>query len=895
MTKHLHSHSVRRVISVLITVVFLLQPSVYCQDMGTARIFSGEAIQPALISAVSVIPNDPLRLDFYIEDGDRSLPENEKKVEFDRMIKYFFAALTIPEQDVWVNLSPYEQDRMIKDRLGLTDMGRDLLSQDYLLKQMTASLINPDGETGKKFWDEVYRRVYERFGTTDIPLDAFNKVWIMPLEAEVYEEGASAIVTKATLKVLLEEDYVAASKATGEAIVHPTAGPGNSELLEIGKQVAREILIPVLEREINQGEGFAKLRQIYRAIILATWYKQALRDSFLGKDYADRSKVLGIEQKDPTENLRIYQSYVEAFRKGAYNFIKEDIDRNTGELIPRKYFSGGVSLGPDFAMQVKKTSIRPDVHNKLAKVAARLMKKRKPSNFNHNNVIPNDTQKELARMLDDVSATWQQRQESPGLFLSKFNTAKERVREVLVDALSKEVERGVIDQTTRDDVLNEIAGEFLGHDWSSLKEMLMASKTSVPVLQQFIVIAKLARQDPALYREALLEIGLVPDLVDQVAGIVGSFHDLDSFASLDNEIFELFPDSIFTESGRDLTGDFKRKRERDPFWGRPLKSLEKVRFLESAVKMSQGLFSYVKSFVIKLVGNYDVFIRTKELESAENKAFQKVVSFSGLFDFIGARVVIPGGLSDLEKKADALKDDIRYELQRRINKSTGGVRQTEEKRIRLGEQLEPFIRFDSRWTSGRPRPQDAWAERTTKYYRALHFLIALDNNETDAVIKQLIKNGRWPIDKGVKEWAVEIQVKTFLETVASDLEHALVYKAKEKYKLAETIQRYNWMVNIVESLNYIYEKSAGSTQDAVNKRKELVQFLENKSDSAMKGGIDIRGADASLVVKRDRTNRMQNVLDGGQVIDAGADGYAPFIIEVSDVAGFPFLHKEIMN
>ena len=29
------------------------------------------------------------------------------------MIKYFFAALTIPDKDIWVNLSPYEKDRMI--------------------------------------------------------------------------------------------------------------------------------------------------------------------------------------------------------------------------------------------------------------------------------------------------------------------------------------------------------------------------------------------------------------------------------------------------------------------------------------------------------------------------------------------------------------------------------------------------------------------------------------------------------------------------------------------------------------------------------------------------------------------------------------------------------------
>ena len=60
-------------------------------------------------------------------------------------------SLTIPEKDLWVNLSPYEKDRVIPKSFGLTEMGRDLLAEDYMLKQITASLIYPEDETGKKF------------------------------------------------------------------------------------------------------------------------------------------------------------------------------------------------------------------------------------------------------------------------------------------------------------------------------------------------------------------------------------------------------------------------------------------------------------------------------------------------------------------------------------------------------------------------------------------------------------------------------------------------------------------------------------------------------------------------------------------------------------------------
>ena len=80
-----------------------------------------------------------------------------------------------------------EADRIIPDNFGLTEMGRDLLAQDYLLKQIASSLSNPDTDLGKKFWDGVYAKAFNQFGTTDIPTDTFNKVWVTPDTAEVYE------------------------------------------------------------------------------------------------------------------------------------------------------------------------------------------------------------------------------------------------------------------------------------------------------------------------------------------------------------------------------------------------------------------------------------------------------------------------------------------------------------------------------------------------------------------------------------------------------------------------------------------------------------------------------------------------------------------------------------
>ena len=123
------------------------------------------------------------------------------QVESQRLVKYFLAALTIPENDLWVNLSPYEQDRIVPQSLGLTDLGRDLLAQDYILKQFTSTLIYPEKDLGKEFWAKVYAKAQKQFGTTEIPINTFNKVWILPDKAAIFERNNAVYVTKARLKV----------------------------------------------------------------------------------------------------------------------------------------------------------------------------------------------------------------------------------------------------------------------------------------------------------------------------------------------------------------------------------------------------------------------------------------------------------------------------------------------------------------------------------------------------------------------------------------------------------------------------------------------------------------------------------------------------------------------
>ncbi len=327
----------------------------------------------ATVKGMIIHPEDALKFDFIIDSGDTGLKGDEFKDESMRIIKYFLATLTVPEDELWVNLSPYDKDRIVTDSFGRTEMGIDLLAQDYILKQLTASLMYPENEMGKKFWDRIYQKAHDLYGTANIPVNTFNKVWIIPDKAVVYESGNAVVIKESHLKVMLEEDYLnvknnlSAKQAGSGKLVEKDA----KQLSDMSSDIVREILLPEIEKEVNKGQNFAKLRQIYSAIILAAWYKNNLRETILGQVYVNKNKTGGVETADANVKEKIYGQYLSAFKKGAYNIIKEDTDKYTNQSIPRRYFSGGFTARKVMPMVKEQTfknipSIAPKLQEEIA-------------------------------------------------------------------------------------------------------------------------------------------------------------------------------------------------------------------------------------------------------------------------------------------------------------------------------------------------------------------------------------------------------------------------------------------------------------------------------------------------------------------------------------------------
>ena len=217
-------------------------------------------LTPPILRGLAIHSKNPFRFDFIVDKGSspplffkEGVGGSSLKDEYTKLIKYFLATLTIPEEDLWVNLSPYEKNRIVPESFGQTEMGRDLLAQDYILKQIMASLTYPESDLGKKFRQEVYQKAYAQYGTTHIPISTFNKVWIVPDKAVVYEnaKAGTAYVVESKLKVMLEEDYLALNKNAVRAVRGPLLQN------QLGSQTLREIILPVLTKEINEGKNFA--------------------------------------------------------------------------------------------------------------------------------------------------------------------------------------------------------------------------------------------------------------------------------------------------------------------------------------------------------------------------------------------------------------------------------------------------------------------------------------------------------------------------------------------------------------------------------------------------------------------------------------------------------------
>ncbi|MBF0483450.1 MAG: hypothetical protein HQL25_01975 [Candidatus Omnitrophica bacterium] len=350
---------IRSIILLIVTFNFVLPTNFTSAQIinNPNLLVSSKPFSPVILNGITLDPQNPFKMDFIVNVGDTHYTAQtpELKTESNKLIKYFLASLTVPKEELWVNLNPREDKRIIPQKFGQTEMGRDLLAQDYILKKLTASLLFPESEIGQKFWSTIYEKIHAKYGDKELPIDTLNKIWIVPSSATIYINGYHVFLTQSHLSVMTENEYMS-SQAKGEK--SKAKGEG---LSPIASQIIKEIIIPEIEKEVNTGKNFANLRQIYNSLILAAWYKNNLKDALLNSVYADKNKIKGVDQNDPDAAQKIYKQYIKLFEDGVFNYIKEEYDPTQQTVIAKKYISGGaVTIAPTNIKTIGKLGVPGD-------------------------------------------------------------------------------------------------------------------------------------------------------------------------------------------------------------------------------------------------------------------------------------------------------------------------------------------------------------------------------------------------------------------------------------------------------------------------------------------------------------------------------------------------------
>ncbi|MCP4653534.1 MAG: hypothetical protein GY858_09185 [Candidatus Omnitrophica bacterium] len=155
------------------------------------------------------------------------------------------------------------------------------------------------------------------------------------------------------MKVMHQRDYVARGHVPevplSEARRESVRVPGSID--QIASQIFTETILPEINHEVNHGKNFATLRQIYHSLILAVWFKEKFKDSFY-QSYINQGKISGINLEDKGAKDKIYALYVEAYKKGVYDYIKRERDPRNTKGVNRHYLSGGFSFPISQSMQV---------------------------------------------------------------------------------------------------------------------------------------------------------------------------------------------------------------------------------------------------------------------------------------------------------------------------------------------------------------------------------------------------------------------------------------------------------------------------------------------------------------------------------------------------------------
>jgi tetratricopeptide (TPR) repeat protein len=279
----------------------------------------------------------------------------------------FLTGLAVPDDKFWVNLAPWEPDRIIDTQLSQSDIGRIMLEADFQMKKDFSNYENPcANETGKALWDLLDKKgdvlvqecmkMYpgEIEDIDNIEFHPITRHWIVPDKIYAYTNGTQIYIINASLTINSEpvsdhssfqvknQDMGTLSNACLEKL--------NNSAKEYGeylKEIEDRMIQPYVIADVNYGEKYENLRDAYVALALAQWYKSSVTSHMdIFRESLDSSNSTVLKSTKPWSPDEIWNNYVYSFKNGEYrcwdNTTTKTATKTTTKSILRP--GGGVDF-----------------------------------------------------------------------------------------------------------------------------------------------------------------------------------------------------------------------------------------------------------------------------------------------------------------------------------------------------------------------------------------------------------------------------------------------------------------------------------------------------------------------------------------------------------------------
>ena len=274
-----------------------------------------------------------------------------------------------------------EPDKVMDERMSLTETGKILLESDLFLKKTAAIYLHPDHKLGKEFWSDVYGQVGKgKNGRLCYSL----RQWIVPGDVQIAHTTSMSAsaggrertktvaihLLRARMQVKHESAFEEAlhtenskrSAAKVEEMMSKMCKDANATLKRHAEKTYETLVLPHVESHLNTAEEYRKLRTLFYWRIVSEYAKRNGMMTMEEKDVYDDNDVYdedssqvimaaavvaknNVSDVDPIHDKGwskdvLFDSYLNSATKGEF-LLKRQVEED-GITYLRTYFHGGL-------------------------------------------------------------------------------------------------------------------------------------------------------------------------------------------------------------------------------------------------------------------------------------------------------------------------------------------------------------------------------------------------------------------------------------------------------------------------------------------------------------------------------------------------------------------------